>query len=163
MQQRTTKILTLLRSSSGSSSTTEEGEQGKRKPCIVRLHANAKAASKLISVVEIVKREFKTSQAPCFQYTSVEGVIKEYQEPAKDIKKKGKAAEDKEYGGVDKDEDEGEEEEGFEMMKTPFERSIEGMKKVRAVPVLTIWLSREKVEALGRKLGEQNNGVEIPK
>ncbi|KUJ15640.1 uncharacterized protein LY89DRAFT_537840, partial [Mollisia scopiformis] len=46
-----------------------------------------------------------------------------------------------------------EEEEAFEIMKTPFERAIEGTAKVRAVPVMTICLSRVRVESLRREYG----------
>lgn len=60
------------------------------------------------------------------------------------------------------DGEEEEEDDGFEAMKTPFERSIEGRVKVRAVPVLTIWLSAGRVEALKRRYGEQSNGLEMP-
>jgi len=156
IQQRTTRILGLLR---GASAAGEDGAaDGKRKACLVRLHAAAKAGAKLISVVEIVKRELKAEGVLCFQYTAVEGVMKEQHAPAGEGQKKKENG--KEKGGADGDvEEEDEEEEGFEVMKTPFERSIEGQKKVRAVPMLTIWLAREKIEALGRRFGEQNNGV----
>ena len=200
IQQRTTRILTLLQraGSPGGGVATDintntttgaaaiiagESEGGKEeregietRPCIVRLHASAKAASKLISVVEIVKRELlRTCRMSCFQYSAVEGVMKEQQQQAmvkEGVKKKQKKNKE---GGVEdgegadengnENEAEGEieeeENEGFEMMKTPFERSIEGVKKVRAVPMLMVWLSRERVEGLARKFGEQSNGVEI--
>ncbi|TVY33503.1 hypothetical protein LOCC1_G006649, partial [Lachnellula occidentalis] len=57
-------------------------------------------------------------------------------------------------------EDEEEEEESFETMKTPFERAIEGKSKVRAVPGMTTYLSRVRIERLGKKYGEQTNALE---
>jgi len=44
-------------------------------------------------------------------------------------------------------------------MKTPFERSIEGRPKIRAIPVIVIYLSRVRIEALKKIHGEQTNAL----
>lgn len=41
----------------------------------------------------------------------------------------------------------------FETMKTPLERAVEGKPKIRAVPVMTIYLSRVRVDALKSAFG----------
>lgn len=108
------------------------------------LHSKAKVASKLITVVEIAKREIAASGGKWFQYNVVGTVMEE--------KKEKKAS------GQSKDDVEGEkegsdEEEGFETMKTPFERAIEGKAKVRAVSTMTTYLSRLRIEGLRKTYG----------
>jgi hypothetical protein len=51
------------------------------------------------------------------------------------------------------------EEEGFETMKTRIERMVDGTDKVRAVPVMTVYLSRVRVEKLRGLFGEQTNAL----
>jgi hypothetical protein len=108
------------------------------KPAVVILHSKAKVASKLISVVEIAKREIAGGGGKWFQYNVVEGGLEERER-----------VEEKEVEG---EEDE-EEEESFEIMKTPFERAIEGTPKVRAVPGMTTYLSRVRIDGLRKKYG----------
>ncbi|TVY23742.1 hypothetical protein LHYA1_G006715 [Lachnellula hyalina] len=127
------------------------------KAAVVMLHSKAKVASKLISIVEIAKREIAAGGGKWFQYNVVEGVLEE--------KSEGEHGEDEggvKIGEVDNIdvEDEEEEEESFETMKTPFERAIEGKPKVRAVPGMTTYLSRVRIDRLGKKYGEQTNGLE---
>ncbi|KFY48593.1 hypothetical protein V496_10252, partial [Pseudogymnoascus sp. VKM F-4515 (FW-2607)] len=50
-----------------------------------------------------------------------------------------------------------EEEEGFEKMKSRIERAVEGTEKVRSVPLMTVYLSRVRIEALREAYGEQTN------
>jgi hypothetical protein len=115
---------------------------------VVLLYAKAKAAAKMVSIAEIVKREIGALEGggKWFQYNSVEGFVEEKKD--EDVKEKGKDGkgekEDVEMG-------DGESEEGFEVMKTPFERAIEGTKKVRVVPVMSIYLSRVRIESLRRE------------
>ncbi|KAG9248155.1 hypothetical protein BJ878DRAFT_83871 [Calycina marina] len=160
IQKRTTQVLNSLKPSAASVEDTFIGD-GESKQMVVQLHANSKAASKLITVVEIVKRELAASKTACFQYTCVEGIMKEQTKKVKDSKHSG--AKDSEKDAEKDDEDEEDNTEGFETMKTPFERSIEGVPKIRTVPMLTIWLSNERVGSLARKFGDQSNGVELGK
>ncbi|TVY32564.1 hypothetical protein LSUB1_G007382 [Lachnellula subtilissima] len=119
------------------------------KVAVVMLHSKAKVASKLISIVEIAKREITAGGGKWFQYNVVEGVLEEQSE--------GEHGENE--GGVklgeveNIDVEDKEEEESFETMKTPFERAIEGKPKVRAVPGMTTYLSRIRIERLGKKYG----------
>lgn len=53
------------------------------------------------------------------------------------------------------EDDQGDDE--FEEMKTPFERAIEGTSKVRAVPVMSLFLSLIPIDELRRRYGEQTN------
>ncbi|EHL00054.1 hypothetical protein M7I_4136 [Glarea lozoyensis 74030] len=56
--------------------------------------------------------------------------------------------------------EDGEEEDSFEVMKTPFERAVEGTLKIRAMPVMATYLSRVRIESLRKKYGEQTNALE---
>jgi hypothetical protein len=101
---------------------------------VVKLHARGGAAAKMISVVEIAKREMARYGGEWFQYSMVGQVVDEQ-------KVKGEV---EERDG---------EEEGFETMKTPFERANEGRAKVRASPVMTVYLSRVRIEELRKACG----------
>jgi hypothetical protein len=119
------------------------------KPKILKLYAKAPVASKMITVVEIVKRELEKRSEEWLQYNVVGQVMAERKE---DVKKMGK-----EKDGADEEEEDGGESEeettAFETMKTPFERANEGNEKVRAVPVMTIYLSRNRIERLRKAYG----------
>ncbi|CAJ2503021.1 Uu.00g104150.m01.CDS01 [Anthostomella pinea] len=58
-------------------------------------------------------------------------------------------------------EDEDADGDDFEVMKTPFERAIEGRPLVRGVPIMSLFLSRVPVEELRRRYGEQTNAPPI--
>lgn len=125
---------------------------------MVLLYAKAKAAAKMVSIAEIVKREIAALEGggKWFQYNWVEGFVEERERDDPKGKEKGSGGK-----GNDKEEDvemgegdEESEEEGFEVMKTPFERAIEGTKKVRVVPVMSIYLSRVRIESLRRDYGQ---------
>ncbi|KAI1814027.1 hypothetical protein GGS20DRAFT_585950 [Poronia punctata] len=45
----------------------------------------------------------------------------------------------------------------FELMKTPFERAVEGKPALRGVPVMCLFLSTSSIEELKRCYGEQTN------
>ncbi|TVY68877.1 hypothetical protein LSUE1_G005532 [Lachnellula suecica] len=128
------------------------------KPSVVMLHSKGKVASKLITVIEVAKREIAAGGGKWFQYNVIEAVLEEKKEE-KVVGKDSKAGEG-EGMDVERDEEVEEEEEGFETMKTPFERAIEGKPKVRAVPTMTTYLSRVRIDGLRKKYGEQTNGVE---
>lgn len=57
----------------------------------------------------------------------------------------------------------GEEEEGFEVMKTPFERVLEeeDRPKVRCMPTLTLYLSRVRIESLKKLYGYVNQPLHL--
>lgn len=105
----------------GSSSQTDS------KPTILCLTAKAKAANKLISVVEIGKRELATKGIKCFQYNVLSSQMIEIdRQPSK---------------AGDGDEDEA----AFETMDGA---TTVGTKKKRNVPVLTIYLASRSIEEL---------------
>ncbi|OBT63924.1 hypothetical protein VE03_05998 [Pseudogymnoascus sp. 23342-1-I1] len=136
MQTKISTLLTQLRSFSFSAPAA--------KPVIVIAWAKAKAAGKLVSVVEVVKREIAGEGGVWFQYNGLgEGV--------------GGVPREGEEGEEGEGEEGAEQEEGFEKMKTRIERAIEGTEKVRSVPVMTVYLSRVRVEALREAYGEQTN------
>lgn len=109
------------------------------------LHSKAKLASKLITVVEIAKREIAAGGGKWFQYNVVDTIMEK--------KEKKVSGERKDDGEGEDGEGEEEEEEGFETMKTPFERAIEGKAKLRAVPTMTTYLSRVRIEGLRKAYG----------
>lgn len=131
------------------SNSKVEMTDGDSKPALVVLTAKSPVGTKLITIVEIAKREIGAQAGKWFQYCAV-GESLQVQAPieARNGKSKGK-------GGNREGNDEGseEEEEAFEEMKTPFERAIEGKEKVRTVPLLTIYLARVRVEGLRRIYG----------
>ena len=136
------------------------------KPSVVMLHSKAPVASKMITIAEISKREIAKKGGKWFQYNRVESVLEEKKEsPNKARGKNAKVATgevreketetEKKSVEVDKEADsESEEEaEAFETMKTPFERAIEGRPKLRALPVMTLYLSRIRIDSLRRTYG----------
>ncbi|KAH8685640.1 hypothetical protein BGZ60DRAFT_522926 [Tricladium varicosporioides] len=134
------------------------------KPGVVMLYSKDKAAVKMISIVEIAKREIASKGGKWFQYNVIDQVI----EPKKEKvgKRLFKSTGNQERDGKDSmDVDptpnlESEEDDDFEMMKTPFERVIEGKPRVRAVPTMTIYLSRIRIDILKKEYGEQTNGLQ---
>lgn len=131
----------------------------KCKPGLVVMHSKAATASKLVSVVEVVKRELagKDGKGKWYQYNALGEtmVVIPRKQPSstesgnQKEEKKGEDAMD-----VDKEKDE---DTYFETMKTKQERVLEGTDRRRAVPVLTVYLSRVPIEKLKMKYGEQTN------
>lgn len=122
------------------------------KPALVLAHSKADTTAKLITIIEIAKRDIGTSGGKWFQYN----VVYQVMEQQKEKEKKKDGEKDKGTAKVDDDEhEEGEddEDEQLETMKTPFERAIEGQPKVRAIPHMAIYLSRIRIESLGKKYG----------
>jgi hypothetical protein len=128
-----------------------------KKPRAVMLHAKAHYASKMITIAEIVKRETAKDGGKWFQYNKVDGVMMDYKESVK--KRRGKEKEDKNKDEQDAEGGEGgeaeseEETTAFETMKKPFERANEGNPKMRAVPFMTIYLSRIRIDGLKKAYG----------
>ncbi|KFY48832.1 hypothetical protein V495_00995 [Pseudogymnoascus sp. VKM F-4514 (FW-929)] len=143
MQTKISTLLSQLRSFSFAAPAASQ------KPVIVIAWAKAKAAGKLISVVEVVKREIAGEGGVWFQYNGLGEGISGVPRDKEDGGEEGDGEEDVEMEDV--------EEEGFEKMKTRIERAIEGTEKVRSVPVMTVYLSRVRIEALRGAYGEQTN------
>lgn len=129
---------------------------------VVMFRAKAQCASKMISIAEIAKREVGKEGGKWFQYSAVGPVMVERKGEGKAAavrrgKEGGSERRDglARRGGEDGAEDEGSEDEStaFETMKTPFERANEGKAKMRAVPVMTIYLSRVRVDGLRKAYG----------
>lgn len=152
IQSKVNKILEILASFSFTALT---------KPRLVIVHAKAPISSKCITVVEISKREIAKAGGKWYQYSRLEqtlaiqekksvafngpgytlGQNPEFRADVMDI--------DEEHEGRSVDE----EESGFETMKSPLERAIEGRPKIRAVPMLFIYLSRVRVDSLKQAYG----------
>lgn len=163
IQTRVTRILSHLSSFDFSNSSP--------KPPVVQLVAKPGCANKLISVVEIVKRELSKQGNQWYQYNGVESKTVEVQRKAdKNIttilgREIVVDSEAMDVGGDTSLPDEltfaqgtgilaeTGEEDTFETMKTPLERAIEGRPKVKAVAVMTTWLSRVRVDGLKTAYG----------
>jgi hypothetical protein len=122
------------------------------KPAVVFLHSKAVAASKLITIVEIAKREIAAKGGKWFQYNALSQLMEERKRRKHDSSH-GEQKESMDVDRLEKSGDEEEEGDSFEVMKTPFERAIEGTPKVRAVPIMAIYLSRVRIESLRKKYG----------
>lgn len=140
IQQKVSRVLELL--------SVKQKEKGKERPSVVMLHAKAACACKMISIAEIAKREVGKEGGKWFEYCVVGGVVVERKEGV------GKSSSERD-GREDGDGDGGTEEEStaFETMRTPFERANEGRAKMRAVPVMSIYLSRVRIDALRKAYG----------
>jgi hypothetical protein len=120
------------------------------KPKVVMLHSKAAVASKMITIAEIVKREIAKAGGKWYQYNKLSQVVEEKVEKAGSAKKDKRTGEDDSVA-ENGDEGAGQESEGeFETMKTPFERAIEGKQRIRAIPVMTVYLSRVRIDSLRR-------------
>jgi hypothetical protein len=119
---------------------------------LVILRAKAPVASKLITIAEIAKREIGKGGGKWFQYNKLEGITVEV-ERKESPKKDGRGEAGVKNGGDEEEGQDGEEGDRFEVMKTPFERSIEGKVKIRETPVMTLYLSRVRVDSLRRAYG----------
>jgi hypothetical protein len=141
IQQKVTRALELL---------SEYPTPLQTKPKVVMLHAKAPIASKLITTAEITKREIVKGGGKWFQYNKL-GHIVEEKKPREEKGKEKVAGGDVSMAENGDEEGVNESEEEFETMKTPFERAIEGKPKVRAVPVMTVYLSRERIDSLRKE------------
>jgi hypothetical protein len=138
IQQKVTRALEIL---------SEYPTIPPAKPKVVVLHSKASVASKMITIAEIAKREIVKNGGKWYQYNKLSQVVEERKESEQGMKEKNGDIDVSmaENGG----EDDGQEsEEEFETMKTPFERAIEGKPKIRAIPVMTVYLSRLRIDNL---------------
>ena len=111
------------------------------KPVIVHLTARAKVASKLISIVEIAKRDLVVQGVSCYQYNVLSS---EMLDVPRDPKKKANGSTTTalvaEEGEISDD--------AFQTMGAPT-----GATKKRSAPVLTIYLSRTPIKELRAQYG----------
>lgn len=123
------------------------------KNAVVLLRAKPNACVKMISIVEIVKREISsTMQGKWYQYNVLDHTPEESYTFPKNAKAETQIAkEDNDIDDVDK--------EISENKDAPFERAIFGVSKVKVHPVMSIYLSRVRIEELRKKYGEQTNGL----
>ncbi|RDW61049.1 hypothetical protein BP6252_12432 [Coleophoma cylindrospora] len=143
IQQKVTRILDFL---------CKEIEPSAQQKAVM-LYAKGPTVSKMISIVEIAKREIG-QVGQWYQYNLVESKLSD--QPKTQGNQDGQSAEDQHMDeGASEDEEEGSA--AFEKMKTPFERAIEGRDKVRAVPTMRIFVSRTRIESLKKSSGEQSN------
>ena len=141
------------------------------KPRVSVLRAKAADAGKLISISEIAKRELAKDQSKdvyagrWFQYI---GLGEEVHEVPRDVEGRtivedtilgARSTEEMDADKTRRKEAEAEDDDdgGFEHMKTPFERAIEGRPRKRAVPMMCLFLSRVPITELSKRYGEQSN------
>jgi hypothetical protein len=110
----------------------------------------------LITIVEITKREIAKAGGKWYQYNILGQILAPQEKKSGAVKGTGftlgpKLNADTDAMEIDDKEDSqtiDEEEPGFETMKTPLERAIEGKPKIQAIPVILIFLSRVRNDAL---------------
>ena len=119
------------------------------KPCILILKAKARVAVKLVSIVEIAKRDLAANNIDCFQYNALNSEMIEIDRTLKQATN----------GGLDeigpKPDDESDD--AFENLNS--HRGSDAKKKKRLVPVMTIYLSAVSVKELKNAYGEQRCGM----
>jgi len=127
------------RASAVISSLTQQAKDG-QEPVAVCLTAEAKAANKLISIVEIAKRDLASKGVKCFQYNALSSqVVDVLREPKK--KTNGGAAVQGESEVQDPEDD-------FEVMNGSM-----GTTKKRNMPSLAIYLAAVSVRELRIEYG----------
>jgi hypothetical protein len=123
---------------------------------VVVLRAKSHDAGKLISVAEIAKRELAKdgdNKGQWYQYIALGEVTVE------NLRKHENNTIVKEtvIGNQAKELVDATEQDDFEVMKTPFERAIEGRPTLRTIPIMSLFLSRVSINPLKRQFGEQTN------
>ena len=153
----------------------------KARPGVVALYARAIMVSKMISIVEIVKREVEREGGRLYQYSRLESLLGELKRKHPKVEREGEnapsdgktlrvwqAAQGDSIAvslqpaigdGEMEEQDKVEEEEAFETMTEKGPRdpvyvpNSEERKKVRAIPMMTIYLSRVSVPDLKQLYG----------
>ncbi|KAI1284071.1 hypothetical protein F5Y07DRAFT_99063 [Xylaria sp. FL0933] len=172
IRQRVTTMLRHLAPPTEPSPVEQKPDTARPKTKISLLRAKAPEIGKLISIAEIVKREIE-KERPASDGTVGEtgqggktGRWFQYIALGEEFEQKERAEgntviEETVLGGADTDtrddERDDDDDDGFEVMKTPFERAVLDQPLVRAVPVMTLFLSRSPVEELKKRYGEQTN------
>ncbi|GAP84513.1 hypothetical protein SAMD00023353_1100330 [Rosellinia necatrix] len=170
IQQRVSTMLRHLTPPPWTSSVEPAPNTPIPKTKVSVLRARAMDAGKLVSIAEIAKREIEGERleptsdgVPCeggqaskmgrwFQYIAIGEELQE-----RNREKDGTVIKETILGssGVGREDDDQDDE--FEVMKTPFERAIEGRPLVRGIPVVSLFLSRSPIEELKKRYGEQTN------
>jgi hypothetical protein len=133
----------------------------KAKPGLIALHAKAPCANKLISVIEIAKREITAQKGKLYQYTRLGSELNVLKEKLKckdslgegeTSMKAGQTLDGKSKSDgtlVEVEVENDDEEPAFETMQS----NLLGRQKVRATPTLTVYLSRVPVPELKERFG----------
>lgn len=154
MHTKVVSVLSQLTNEASAAVDHTDAPKRAERATIVALSARSKAATKLVSVVEVVKRELDGRGLGWWQYSGVHGVLDEMGgkdgSGADSAGLRGKKR-TRESEGESEGEEDGEEE-VFEKMRVPGE---EERQKVRQIPVITIYMSRTPVPELRRRFGEQ--------
>ncbi|TQS35191.1 hypothetical protein Golomagni_04395 [Golovinomyces magnicellulatus] len=121
------------------------------KNAVVLLRAKPNACGKMISIVEIVKREISsTMQGKWYQYNVLDHTPEESNTFPKNAKEKTQIAEEgNDIDDVNK--------EKSENNNASFEKAIFGVSNVKAQPVMSIYLSRVRIEELRKKHGKRTD------
>ncbi|TRX95818.1 hypothetical protein FHL15_003372 [Xylaria flabelliformis] len=168
IQQRVTAMLRHLTPPTQSSPTEPPPDTTTSKTRVSILRAKAADAGKLVSIAEIAKREIEEEQAAgndvtdeadqgrkagrWFQYIALgEELLQKPRNEGSTI------IEETVLGGPNTNRGNRDDDDEFEVMKTPFERAIEGRPLARGVPVMSLFLSRSPIEELKKRYGEQTN------
>lgn len=136
---KATKIISAL---SASNDTTANAG---KKPALVILVAQSRWANKLISIVEIAKRDLEAKGVKVLQYNALSSEIVEIERKPRP-KSVGAAPATAADGDASEDE-------AFQTMGA----GEEGGLKKRAVPVMTTYLTTHPVKALRMEFGEQKS------
>ena len=118
-----------------------QGTNGDGKPNLIILTSKARTASKLVSIVEIAKRELAKTGKKCIQYNALSSQMTEIERNDNHGANGSKAVED--------DQDASESEDAFETMGAQPKTG----KKTRLVPIMTIYLCASSVKELKNAYG----------
>ncbi|KAI1363759.1 hypothetical protein F5Y08DRAFT_233394 [Xylaria arbuscula] len=171
MKQRVSAMLRHLTPPTTTEPAAPDATTAKAKVSVLR--AKAADAGKLISIAEIAKREIEREGGAPRDEDDAAGSKAEQESKAgrwfqyialgEETRQRSRdegntIIEETVLGGSGTNEQDDKEDE-FEVMKTPFERAIEGRPMVRGVPVMSLFLSRSPIEELKRRYGEQTNFI----
>ena len=147
------------------------------KPGVVILHAKRDVANKLISVVEIAKRDIEGQKGQWWQYSRISGELVEKQGKKKETNEDVKAAtrrkwgqnenhavdaeRQKEQGAADQEmADSTDDASGFETMRDKTETDLRPKKQM--VPTMTIYMSRVTIPEFKEEFGYvETHGSEL--
>jgi hypothetical protein len=154
------RLKTYLGAYKNPASDIEIPEALKEEDCLIAVSAQGQGATKLVGIVDMVRRVVKPSGEEgevetWWMYTMLTSV---------EVESKGRARDDEE---AEKTQDSQEDEEAFEPMDVDGgksqgkekERDTNTTKK-RNVPVLTVWMTRKKIPAFKSAFGEQSFTVQ---
>lgn len=138
--------------------------------CLLAVSAQGEGAGKLVGIVDMTRRIVGAGAVGAdadagktqtwYFYTVLAGVEVEWMPKTSQGRGKGGVGGVKAGGEEDEEgeeeEDEEEEEEAFEAMDVDGgDQVVEERKKIRKVPVLTVWMTRARIAAFAKEFGEQ--------